>query len=159
MAGSILPFFPDDWTSSRTQYEVILLYIVSFYPWLTYFLLTRMWGGRTTETVICWIRKRANWLTTDKSDSGLACGQIHSSLLGLMARETREGWPLLTVETERDSKRTNHREICPALAALVNPVQNIIFLTVHFFTVSPHRPATWAGRRTGLPVSVSLTMA
>jgi hypothetical protein len=33
---------------------------------------------------------------------------------------------------------------CPALAALVSPAQNIIFLTGHFFTfLSPHRPATW----------------
>jgi hypothetical protein len=67
-----------------------------------------------------------------------------------VSRETREGWPLLTVETEgnRDSKRTNEgvltwlvrwayragtRDFCSALAALVGPVQNIFFLTIHFF--------------------------
>jgi hypothetical protein len=67
-------------------------------------------------------------------------------------RETREGWPLLTVETEvnGDSKITNEKgpslvgslgllcggtkDICSfALAALVGPVQNIFFLTVPYF--------------------------
>ncbi len=57
-------------------------------------------------------------------------------------RETREGWPLLTFETDKnwDSKSTNSwfigrvvlvlgtRDFCPALAALVNPVQNIFFV-------------------------------
>ncbi len=62
-------------------------------------------------------------------------------------RETRKGWPMLTVETEVNggSKRTNERgpslvgsfvtytrraiaiDFCPALTALVNPVHNIIF--------------------------------
>jgi hypothetical protein len=67
-------------------------------------------------------------------------------------RDAREGWPLLTVETEvdGDSKRTNDRdpsligsfglvvpvqEIFVALAPPVSPVQNIIFLTAHFFTL------------------------
>jgi hypothetical protein len=60
-----------------------------------------------------------------------------------VSRETREGWPLLTVETEvkRESKRTNERgpflvgtrEFRYALAALVGPVQNIFFLSVHCF--------------------------
>ncbi len=66
-----------------------------------------------------------------------------------VARETKEGWPLLTVETELngDSKRTNKglswlvcwtcradtRDFCIGLAALVGPVQNIFFLTIHFF--------------------------
>ncbi len=68
----------------------------------------------------------------------------------VVPRETRERWPLLTVETEvnGDSKSTNER--CPslvghcpcfsvtrdffsALAALVVSVQNIVFLTVHYF--------------------------
>jgi hypothetical protein len=54
-------------------------------------------------------------------------------------RETREGWPLLTVETEvnEDSKSTNEWGpslvgFCPALAALVSLVQNVIFLTNTF---------------------------
>jgi hypothetical protein len=46
-----------------------------------------------------------------------------------------------------------------ALAALVSPVQNIIFLTAHFFDIiSPHRPASWAGSRDGSPVSVNLIL-
>jgi hypothetical protein len=43
----------------------------------------------------------------------------------------------------------------PALAALVSIVKNIIFLTVHLFTLFVHL-ATWAGRRAGSPVSGSL---
>ena len=70
--------------------------------------------------------------------------------LNVLTRETREGWPLLTVETEvnGDSKSTNERalywlvrwacragtrDFCSVLAALVGPVQKIIFLTVHYF--------------------------
>ncbi len=67
--------------------------------------------------------------------------------------ETIEGRPLLTVETgvNGDSKRTKligalpwlvrwacragTRYFCFALTALVSPVQNIIFLTAHFFTL------------------------
>jgi hypothetical protein len=64
-------------------------------------------------------------------------------------RKTREGWTLLTVGTvaNEDSKRTNERDpflvhlacrngtvdFCSALAALVGPVQNIFFLTEHYF--------------------------
>ncbi len=64
--------------------------------------------------------------------------------------QSREGWPLLTVETgvNGDSKSTNEkvlpwlvcwacragtRDFCSAWAALVGPVQNIFFLTVHYF--------------------------
>jgi hypothetical protein len=65
---------------------------------------------------------------------------------GVIGRETKEGWPLLTVETEvnGDSKRTNERgpslvgslnclvmplprDFYPALAALGGPVQDINF--------------------------------
>ncbi len=65
-----------------------------------------------------------------------------SSTIKLPARETREGWRRLTVETELngDSKSTNERgsslvgslglscrkrDFCPALASLVDPVQNV----------------------------------
>jgi hypothetical protein len=77
-------------------------------------------------------------------------------------RETyREGWPLLTVETEAngDSKSTNEqglpwlvrcahragtRDFCPALAALVAPVQKVFFLTRTLFQfICPHRTAIW----------------
>jgi hypothetical protein len=43
-----------------------------------------------------------------------------------------------------------------ALSALVSPVQNIFFLTIHYLNLcvpTPHRPATWAGSRAGPPVS------
>ncbi len=71
------------------------------------------------------------------------------------ARETREGWPLLTVETEvnGDSKdsiekgpswlvrwacRTSTRDFYPAVDARVSLVQNIFFLTAHYFNLSTH---------------------
>ncbi len=67
-----------------------------------------------------------------------------------ITRETRDEWALLTVETEvnGDSTSTNDRgpflvgslgllcrsrEFSSVLAALVGPVQNIFFLTVHYF--------------------------
>jgi len=75
-------------------------------------------------------------------------------------RETGEGWPLLTFQTEANGGLWSTNERCPSLvgslgsscrykrflcclvAALVSPVQNIFFL-----------PATWAGLRAGPPVS------
>ncbi len=72
---------------------------------------------------------------------------LYLQYLTFGTRETTEGWPLLTVETEvnGDSKRTNEsclflvgslgigragaRDFCSVLAALVSPVQNIFFLT------------------------------
>ncbi len=59
----------------------------------------------------------------------------------------------------RRTRRAGTIDFCPAVAALVSPEQNIIFLTAHFFTLlSPHSPATCAGRRAGLPVSMSLVL-
>ncbi len=80
-------------------------------------------------------------------------------------RETREGWPLLTVETEvnGDSKSTNGWFV-----GLVVLVQKTFILpgcpgqpiTKYFFPhralfqfMCPHRPETWAGSRAGPPVS------
>ncbi len=65
----------------------------------------------------------------------------------VQTRETREGWPLLTVEIEvyGDSKSTNERLVrwdCHTgtrdccflcLGCSTVPVQNIFFLTVHYF--------------------------
>jgi hypothetical protein len=83
-------------------------------------------------------------------------------------RDYREGWPLITVETEanRDSKSTNVRcpsflgwfielfFFWPAMAALVDPVKIIFFPYRTFFQfICPHRPASWPGSRVGSPVS------
>ncbi len=72
-----------------------------------------------------------------------------------MPRDTREGWPMLNVETEANEMGTQevHKGVrwflpwlvrwavvpvqeifCPAQTALFGLVQNIIFLAVHFFT-------------------------
>jgi hypothetical protein len=81
----------------------------------------------------------------------------------------REGRPLPTVETEvnGDSKSTNesdpslvssldlsdlYERFGSALAALVGPVENCVFLTVHHLI--PFVPLTrWACSRAGSPVS------
>ncbi len=83
----------------------------------------------------------------------------------LAGRETREGWPLLTIETEAngDSKRTNEKgsflgwfvelvvpvqEIfCFALAALIGPVQNIFVLNVHRTSIPLSPSASKLGRQ------------
>jgi hypothetical protein len=53
------------------------------------------------------------------------------------------------------ARRAGTRDFCPSLAALKNPVQNIIFLTIHFFinllVTIAQQP--WAGSRAGSPVS------
>ncbi len=76
---------------------------------------------------------------------------IVSPTLVILPRETRERWTLLTVETvvNWDSWSTYEwgpflvvcwarcagtRDFCPGLAALVDPVQNILFLAAHYFT-------------------------
>ncbi len=86
-------------------------------------------------------------------------------------RKTIEGWPLLTVlklrwmGTQgvqmkvvlvgcfRWACRAGTRKFCPALAALVGPIQNIFFLTVHSSIHCPYRQASWAGSRAGSPIS------
>jgi hypothetical protein len=79
-------------------------------------------------------------------------------------------WPLLIVETEvnGDPKSTNEkgsslvgllglscqyctRDFCPALAALVSPVQIFFPRRTPFQFVCPHCPASWAGNRAGSP--------
>ncbi len=35
----------------------------------------------------------------------------------------------------RWTRRAGTKDFCPALAAIVSPAQNVIFLTVHFFTL------------------------
>ncbi len=86
----------------------------------------------------------------------LPCPQAFSEIclfvkINNSRRAAREGWPLLTLETEPngDSKSTNERsppwlvrwacrartrDLCTALTALVGPVQNILFLTIHYFS-------------------------
>ncbi len=52
------------------------------------------------------------------------------------------------------------RDFCVALAALVGPVQNIFFLTVHNFnSFVPMCPASWEGSRAGSPVSYPMCVS
>jgi hypothetical protein len=54
----------------------------------------------------------------------------------------------------RWARRASIIDFCPDLPALVGPVQNIFFLTIHYFTSScPHRPVRWTGSRDVSPVS------
>ncbi len=55
----------------------------------------------------------------------------------------------------RWARRSSTEDFCPALAALVALLQNINS-SLHTFSLSPHRPATWTGSCAGSPVSVSL---
>jgi hypothetical protein len=80
------------------------------------------------------------------------------------SRETREWWPLLTVENEVnvDSKsalkgalpwlvywacRAGTIDFCSALAALGGQVQNLLF-----HSLCPQRRTSWAGSRAGSPI-------
>ncbi len=82
-------------------------------------------------------------------------------------RDTREGWPLLTVESEEngDSKSTNRKAlVCwarhagtrgfyPTMAALWSAKNRILF-PHRRLSVAPSHPATsWAGGHAGPPVS------
>jgi hypothetical protein len=68
---------------------------------------------------------------------------FHLVTLSIKPRETREGWPLLTVETELNGDSccvccSGTRDFCSALAALVGPVQ-----TISPYTISmPSSPST-----------------
>ncbi len=90
--------------------------------------------------------------------------------ISVLNRETREGWPLLTVETEKNgnSKTTTERgpslvgslglptgtrNFCSTLAVLVGPVQKGFFSPDINSIPLPHHPAGWAGSRAGSPVS------
>ncbi len=97
-------------------------------------------------------------------------------LLLLVTRETREGWPLMTVETEANGDSWKYiwkRSFFGWFVGFFVPVQYCRFLsclgcsskpsTKYYFThctlflfFSPRRPATWAGSHAESPVSVSL---
>jgi hypothetical protein len=83
-----------------------------------------------------------------------------ADILYVVPRETREGWPLLTVETEvnGDSKSANEkglpwlvhwacregtRDFCSAVAALVRQYKIIFPRRSLFQFLCPHRPASW----------------
>ncbi len=74
----------------------------------------------------------------------------------MRSRETREGWPLLTVGTEvnGDSKSTNEwGPFIGWLVGLVVPVQEIFPRRTLFQFLCPHRAASCAGSRAGPPIS------
>jgi hypothetical protein len=99
-------------------------------------------------------------------------------MVGVETRETREGWPLLTVETEVNGEGTQRgqmkgvlfglvywacragtRDFCSALAALVGPAQTISFLSVHyFFSPIAQQAGHWAGSRAGSPISYCVSL-
>jgi hypothetical protein len=53
------------------------------------------------------------------------------------------------------TRRASTIDFCPALAALVSQLQNIIFFRTLFHFIISHLPATWADSRAGSPVFVS----
>ncbi len=92
----------------------------------------------------------------------------------LTAKETSEGWPLLPVETKTNwgSKSTNKRgsslvgslgfscrykRFLSCLGCYVGPVKKCLFPHRTLFQfICSHRPASWAGSRAGLPLSLCL---
>ncbi len=50
------------------------------------------------------------------------------------------------------------RDFCPALTALVGPVQIIIFLPFTVLLHLSHHPASWAGSRAASPVSYYVSL-
>jgi hypothetical protein len=121
----------------------------------------------------CFVLITVHTIYRISSTTFLLHGNSQQCLLRVMVfiRETREGWPLLTVETEvnGNSKSTNEKSpslvgslgsscrsigFYPALAALVSPVQNICLTHRTLFQfMYLLRIETWAGSRAGPPVS------
>ncbi len=95
---------------------------------------------------------------------------VSHTLIG--TRETREGWPLLAVETEVNGESENTNERGPSLGGSLGlscryknffsclgcssrPSKKFIFsLRALFHCICPHRPASGAGSHTGSPVSI-----
>jgi len=85
----------------------------------------------------------------------------------VIATETRDGCPLLSVETEinGDSWSTyekgsvrGYKRFLSCLGCSSQPSTYIIFLTALFSFISPYRQAAGADSRAGSPVSVSLVI-
>jgi hypothetical protein len=90
---------------------------------------------------------------------------------GVTTRETREGWPLLTVEIEVNGGSKSKKEwglsvvgslglsfrfkrLLSCLGCSGQPSKKYFFPhSTPFPFMCPHRPATWAGSRAGPPVS------
>ncbi len=95
--------------------------------------IPRKWPERLERGGPCWLLK-LRWMGTQR-------GHMIGVLPWLV------GW----------TRRAGTKDFCPALAALVSQIQNIIFHTANFFTILvPIAHATWAGGRAGSPVCVSL---
>jgi hypothetical protein len=90
--------------------------------------------------------------------------KLRKALCRVNTREAREGWPLLTVETEVDSgtKSTDERGYSLGLscrykrfliypACSRRPSTKYFFLTIHYF--NSFVPLCWAVSRAGSPVS------
>ncbi len=96
----------------------------------------------------------------------ILCNLQRLYFCSLPTRVTREGWPLLTVETEvnGDSKGTNQRGpssgwffglVVAVQEIFVQPwLYKIFFSSPYTFSIPcPNRPASWAGSRDGSHVS------
>ncbi len=94
------------------------------------------------------------------------------ALFTVQLRDTREGWPLLAVETQASGDSRNTYERGPFLGwfvRLIVPIQDFCppclgcsnwLSTEYFFPhctlfhcICPHRPASWAVSRAASPVS------
>jgi hypothetical protein len=60
---------------------------------------------------------------------GNLCTTVKPRLMSVVIRETREGWPLLIVETEANGDLWRTNEGGPLVLRLVVPVQEIFVLS------------------------------
>ncbi len=117
------------------------------------------------------IKKKALVFHMFKCAQAIVFPTANTTITATFPRETREGWTLLTVETEMngDSKVTNERGpslegslgtsfrykrllCCLGCSCQVSTKEFFSHRTLFQF-MYPHCPATWAGSRAGTPVS------
>jgi hypothetical protein len=118
--------------------------IIKDYFYLLFFLLIILW--------FTYIMEIQELCQRDQRRVG-PCWRLKMGWMGTQ-REQMKGALSWLVRLARWAPRAGTRDFYPALAALVSPAQNIIFLAVYYFNLCvPHHPATWAGSRSVLPVS------
>ncbi len=147
------------WTAGVSLYDVFLA------GWIMLALLLRnVWVRTQRASVACYkLSWPSSWCSM-KAQRDVQKWQNHCTLLCkwhiVAVKETREGWPLLTVETEvnGDSESANesgpslvgslvsfcqYKILLPCLGCSGKPTTNNFFLTVHYFSLCvPFRPAT-----------------
>jgi hypothetical protein len=116
-----------------------------------HYLAHLFWNPPFCASIVSWCRRcRIFRYVVAPNLHPFLLTQILVIQMGAEGSDQREGWPLLTVETEvnGDSKSTNERgpslvssyrlsclymRFFSASSAVVGQIENIIFLTIHYF--------------------------